>query len=101
MSEIEICTVQITVVQLVHCLRILSQVSLAWAVSCRAHSQPISCVGLHHSRLVTGSADHTVRVFRADTGAAVYTLHGHAGPVTALFLDKHSRVTAGSASQVT
>ena len=48
---------------------------------------------------MTGSTDHTLKVIRADDGACVYTLHGHTGPITAIFIDRHNTVTAGSASQ--
>merc|ERR1711872_1139887 len=48
---------------------------------------------------ITGSTDHTLRVFRADDGVSVYTLHGHTGPITCIFIDRHSPLTAGSASQ--
>ena len=37
-------------------------------------------------RLLTGSQDHTIRVFRADDGVGVYTLHGHTGPISSLFI---------------
>ena len=76
-----------------------------------------SCLTLQDRRLMTGSTDHTLKVVRADTGASVYTLHGHTGPITAIFIDRwqlkwedlcnvyrilvfrHNTVTAGSASQ--
>ena len=38
-------------------------------------------------------------IFRADDGVSVYTLHGHTGPITCIFIDRHSPLTAGSASQ--
>merc|ERR1711971_959251 len=47
---------------------------------------------------LTGSQDHTIRVFRADDGVGVYTLHGHTGPISSLFIDRLSPSTAGSAS---
>ena len=53
---------------------------------------------LQGSRLLTGSQDHTIRVYRADDGVGVYTLHGHTGPISSLFIDRLSPSTAGSAS---
>ena len=38
----------------------------------------------------TGSEDHTLRVFRIEDGVGVYTLHGHCGPITSVFIDKHN-----------
>ena len=39
-----------------------------------------------------------MRVFRLDNGVCVYTLHGHCGPITEVFIDRLSPHTAGSAS---
>lgn len=66
--------------------------------SAKAHAQPITCWALQGGRLVTGSQDHTVRVFRLEDGVGVYTLHGHCGPITEVFIDKLNHSTAGSAS---
>ena len=38
--------------------------------------------------LLPGSEDHTLRVFRVEDGVGVYTLHGHCGPITAVFIDR-------------
>jgi hypothetical protein len=35
----------------------------------------------------THAQDHTLRVFRLEEGLGVYTLHGHCGPITTLFID--------------
>ena len=43
---------------------------------------------LQARRLMTGSTDHTLKVVRADDGTCVYTLHGHTGPITAIFIDR-------------
>ena len=42
----------------------------------------------HSNNLCLIFKDHTLRVFRLDDHMAVYTLHGHLGPVTAAFIDK-------------
>lgn len=65
----------------------------------RAHQQPIGCMDSEGGRVVTGGHDHTVKVFRLEDGGLMYTLHGHCGPVTCLFVDRVSPVTAGSGSQ--
>ena len=75
------------------------EIRLSWSSSTRAHLQSISCVSVQERRLITGSTDHTLRVFRSDDGVGVYTLHGHTGPITSIFIDRHSPLTAGSASQ--
>lgn len=61
-------------------------VRLNWA---RAHQQPISVLdaSADGSRVVTGSLDHCLKVWRLETLTALYCLHGHRGPITALFID--------------
>lgn len=76
-----------------------STMELRLRSTARAHLQSISCLAATAGRLLTGSADHTLRVFRPEDGLAVYTLHGHTGPVTAVFLDRSNPASAGSASQ--
>jgi len=71
---------------------------LSWRHTSRAHTQAITCLAMQGSRLLTGSQDHTIRVYRADDGVSVYTLHGHTGPISSLFIDRLSPSTAGSAS---
>jgi hypothetical protein len=41
--------------------------------------------------LCLGSQDHTLRVFRVEDGLGVYTLHGHCGPITAVFIDRFNQ----------
>ena len=68
-----------------------------------AHQQPITvflCDGVGGTgKVVTGGQDHVIKVMKVDVGAALYTLHGHCGPITAMFVDVASPSTAGSASQ--
>lgn len=64
----------------------------------RAHTQAITCLALQGNRLLTGSQDHTIRVFRPEDGVGVYTLHGHTGPISSLFIDRLTPSAAGSAS---
>lgn len=66
----------------------------------------------------TGSQDHTLKVniefklhkavrlseisfkvFKSDIGNLLYTLHGHCGPITCLFIDHYQPDTGGSGSQ--
>ena len=75
------------------------ELGLSLTCSVRAHLQSISCLEVRGPRLITGSADHTLRVFRPEDGLSVYTLHGHSGPITCVFIDKLSPSTAGSASK--
>jgi len=74
-------------------------VSLTWKHTVKAHIQSITCVAVAGSRLITGSEDHTLRVFRVEDGVGVYTLHGHCGPITSVFIDRFNQSAAGSASQ--
>ncbi|XP_066255136.1 sterol regulatory element-binding protein cleavage-activating protein [Euwallacea similis] len=68
-------------------------------ISVRAHQQPITCVDCEGGRIVTGSQDHTLKVHRVETGDLLYTLHGHCGPITCLFIDRVCPATSGSGSQ--
>lgn len=74
-------------------------VRLNWA---RAHQQPITIleVSADGSRVVSGSQDHCIKVWRLETLMPVYSLHGHCGPITALFIDNAYPCSAsGSGSQ--
>ncbi|XP_046440155.1 sterol regulatory element-binding protein cleavage-activating protein-like [Daphnia pulex] len=74
-------------------------VRLNWA---RAHQQPISVLdaSASGSRVVTGSLDHCLKVWRLETLTALYCLHGHRGPITAMFIDEAYPCSAsGSGSQ--
>lgn len=65
----------------------------------KVHQQPITCLDSEGGKIVTGSQDHTLKVFRLDDGSSLYTLHGHYGPIVSLFIDRISPATAGSGSQ--
>ncbi len=66
----------------------------------RAHQQPVNCLESGGGVVITGSMDHTLRVFRLDDHFNVFTLHGHCGPVTTAFVDASAAPTvAGSGSQ--
>ena len=70
---------------------------LNWA---RAHQQPISVLEAEAGRAVTGSQDHCIKVWRIESLTAMYSLHGHCGPITALFIDEaFPSSTAASGSQ--
>ena len=72
-------------------------VRLNWA---RAHQQPISVLDAEGGRVVTGSQDHCIKVWRLETLTPLYSLHGHCGPITALFIDSnYPSSAAGSGSQ--
>ena len=74
----------------------VSLVRLNWA---RAHQQPISVLDCEGGRVVTGSQDHCIKVWRLETLAGLYSLHGHCGPITALFIDSTYSSACGSGSQ--
>ncbi|KAJ8916296.1 hypothetical protein NQ315_016437 [Exocentrus adspersus] len=67
--------------------------------STKAHQQPVMCLDCEGGRVLTGSQDHTLKVFRLEDGSPLYTLHGHCGPITCLFMDRVSPATSGSGSQ--
>ncbi|KAB0798454.1 hypothetical protein PPYR_09447 [Photinus pyralis] len=65
----------------------------------KAHQQPITCLDAEGGSVLTGSQDHTLRVFRLENGNPLYTLHGHCGPITCLFIDRICPAMSGSGSQ--
>ncbi|OXU21849.1 hypothetical protein TSAR_009631 [Trichomalopsis sarcophagae] len=65
----------------------------------RAHQQAITVLDSEGGRVLTGSQDHTLKVYRLEDQMPLYTLHGHCGPITCLFIDRVSPMTSGSGSQ--
>ncbi|XP_078571709.1 sterol regulatory element-binding protein cleavage-activating protein-like isoform X1 [Branchiostoma floridae x Branchiostoma japonicum] len=63
-----------------------------------AHQQPINVLQCSAGRVVTGSQDHTLKVYRLEDALCLYTLHGHTDGVTALHLDKTPPLAAASGS---
>uniref|UniRef100_A0A8C8ANG6 Sterol regulatory element-binding protein cleavage-activating protein n=1 Tax=Otus sunia TaxID=257818 RepID=A0A8C8ANG6_9STRI len=60
---------------------------LTHTVSC-AHQKPITALKAAAGRLVTGSQDHTLRVFRLEDSCCLFTLQGHSGAITAVYIDQ-------------
>ncbi|GAB6026796.1 hypothetical protein CHUAL_013289 [Chamberlinius hualienensis] len=69
-----------------------------WSHQVKAHQQPITVLAVEGGKAVTGSQDHSLKVFRVDGAMCLYTLHGHYGPITSLFIDKLSPMTVASGS---
>ncbi|VVC36005.1 Hypothetical protein CINCED_3A010085 [Cinara cedri] len=67
--------------------------------SLKAHNQPITALETNGAYIVTGSQDHTLKVFRIEDRQLLYTLHGHYGPITCLFIDQVNPRMAASGSQ--
>ncbi|XP_054005526.1 sterol regulatory element-binding protein cleavage-activating protein [Hylaeus anthracinus] len=65
----------------------------------RAHQQAITVLDSEGGRVLTGSQDHTLKVYRLEDQLLLYTLHGHSGPISCLFIDRMSPMTSGSGSQ--
>ncbi|XP_063979282.1 sterol regulatory element-binding protein cleavage-activating protein [Diachasmimorpha longicaudata] len=65
----------------------------------RAHQQAITVLDSEGGRVLTGSQDHTLKVFRLEDQQPLYTLHGHCGPISCLFIDRANPMTSGSGSQ--
>ncbi|XP_023037735.1 sterol regulatory element-binding protein cleavage-activating protein [Drosophila willistoni] len=64
-----------------------------------AHQQPITCMQVVNDMVFTGSQDHTLKVYCLNKTDVEYTLHGHCGPITCLFVDRWQPGTGGSGSQ--
>ncbi|XP_062563503.1 sterol regulatory element-binding protein cleavage-activating protein [Armigeres subalbatus] len=54
----------------------------------QGHRMPVTCLEVAGGTVMTGSQDHTVKVFRLDSHMLQYTLHGHCGPISCLFIDQ-------------
>nr|XP_050850645.1 sterol regulatory element-binding protein cleavage-activating protein [Vespula vulgaris]XP_050850646.1 sterol regulatory element-binding protein cleavage-activating protein [Vespula vulgaris]XP_050850647.1 sterol regulatory element-binding protein cleavage-activating protein [Vespula vulgaris]XP_050850648.1 sterol regulatory element-binding protein cleavage-activating protein [Vespula vulgaris]XP_050850650.1 sterol regulatory element-binding protein cleavage-activating protein [Vespula vulga len=65
----------------------------------RAHQQVITVLDSEGGRVLTGSQDHTLKVYRLEDQLPLYTLHGHCGPISCLFVDRISPMTSASGSQ--
>lgn len=65
----------------------------------KAHQQAITVLDSEGGRVLTGSQDHTLKVYRLEDQLPLYTLHGHCGPISCLFIDRVSPMTSGSGSQ--
>ncbi|XP_060850773.1 sterol regulatory element-binding protein cleavage-activating protein isoform X2 [Rhopalosiphum padi] len=65
----------------------------------KAHNQPVTVLETNGAYIVTGSQDHMLKVFRIEDRQLLYTLHGHYGPITCLFIDQVNPHMAASGSQ--
>lgn len=54
----------------------------------QGHRMPVTCLEVASGTVMTGSQDHTVKVFRLDSHMLQFTLHGHCGPISCLFIDQ-------------
>ncbi|XP_048154632.1 sterol regulatory element-binding protein cleavage-activating protein isoform X2 [Corvus hawaiiensis] len=67
---------------------------LTHSVAC-AHHKPITALKAAAGRLVTGSQDHTLRVFRLEDSCCLFTLQGHSGAITAVYIDQTMVLASG------
>ncbi|KAM9307999.1 sterol regulatory element-binding protein cleavage-activating protein [Gastrophryne carolinensis] len=68
--------------------------SLTHTVSC-AHQKPITVMKAAAGRLVTGSQDHSLRVYRLDDACCLFTLQGHSGGITTIYMDETMVLASG------
>ncbi|KAM9723149.1 sterol regulatory element-binding protein cleavage-activating protein isoform 3-T3 [Menidia menidia] len=67
---------------------------LTRSVQC-AHQKPITVLRAAAGRVVTGSQDHTVRVYRLEDSCCLFTLQGHSGGITAVYIDQTMVLASG------
>ncbi|XP_076869427.1 sterol regulatory element-binding protein cleavage-activating protein isoform X2 [Brachyhypopomus gauderio] len=67
---------------------------LTRSVQC-AHQKPITVLRASAGRVVTGSQDHTVRVYRLEDSCCLFTLQGHSGGITAIYIDQTMVLASG------
>uniref|UniRef100_A0A2K5C1M8 SCAP beta-propeller domain-containing protein n=1 Tax=Aotus nancymaae TaxID=37293 RepID=A0A2K5C1M8_AOTNA len=67
---------------------------LTHTVPC-AHQKPITALKAAAGRLVTGSQDHTLRVFRLEDSCCLFTLQGHSGAITTVYIDQTMVLPSG------
>ena len=57
-------------------------VHLTCDVSKKVHHQPVSVLCCDENLILTGSQDHSLKLFHLKDGRNIFTLHGHMGPIT-------------------
>nr|XP_014353135.1 PREDICTED: sterol regulatory element-binding protein cleavage-activating protein [Latimeria chalumnae] len=67
---------------------------LTHTVPC-AHQKPITALKAAAGRVVTGSQDHTLRVYRLEDSCCLFTLQGHSGGITAVYIDQTMVLASG------
>ncbi|KAM9805457.1 sterol regulatory element-binding protein cleavage-activating protein isoform 4-T4 [Syngnathus typhle] len=67
---------------------------LTRSVQC-AHQKPITVLRAAAGRVVTGSHDHTVRVYRLDDSCCLFTLQGHSAGITSVYIDETMVLASG------
>ncbi|XP_072316020.1 sterol regulatory element-binding protein cleavage-activating protein isoform X1 [Eucyclogobius newberryi] len=67
---------------------------LTRSVQC-AHQKPITVLKAAAGRVVTGSQDHTVRIYRLEDSCCLFTLQGHSGGITAIYIDQTMVLASG------
>ncbi|XP_038664786.1 sterol regulatory element-binding protein cleavage-activating protein isoform X2 [Scyliorhinus canicula] len=60
-----------------------------------AHQKPITVLKAAAGRVVTGSQDHTLKIFRLEDSCCLYTLQGHTGGITAVYIDQTMGLASG------
>ncbi|KAJ7322610.1 hypothetical protein JRQ81_018897 [Phrynocephalus forsythii] len=73
---------------------VLTCLHLTHTVTC-AHQKPITALKAAAGRLVTGSQDHTLRVYRLEDSCCLFTLQGHSGAITAVYMDQTMVLASG------
>lgn len=68
-------------------------------ITIKSHQQPITCLDCEGGRILSGSQDHMLKVHKLEDGSPLYSLHGHYGPITCLFIDRVNPTMSGSGSQ--
>ncbi|XP_077972967.1 sterol regulatory element-binding protein cleavage-activating protein-like isoform X2 [Styela clava] len=63
-----------------------------------AHQQPITVFKMAMGRVLTGSCDHTLKLFTLQDGRCLFTLYGHKGAISALYMDPGPPAGAASGS---
>nr|XP_054767941.1 sterol regulatory element-binding protein cleavage-activating protein-like [Lytechinus pictus] len=73
-------------------------VHLSLLKTVQAHQQPINTIQANEAQLVTASQDYTLKVYSLDDLNCKFTLRGHAGSVTSLYVDKDpfNNIASGS-----
>ncbi|KAK7208150.1 WD40-repeat-containing domain protein, partial [Myxozyma melibiosi] len=64
------------------------------------HTGVINCMCVKDNTIVTGSADHTVKVWDVDTGRCVHTVRGHSRGVASIDFDGRLVASGGSSRSV-
>lgn len=72
------------------------EITIKLIATTRPHQRPINVMKAVGGMVITASQDHTLKVSRIEDTSCLFTLHGHNGPVSALYVDERLQPLTGA-----